>query len=65
MKWEYLLVRVICTGEYRDNRGREGKGLNLNMYGDEGWEMISATAESDGGHSLFFKRPKPAEAASS
>ena len=54
-RWEYL---VVDTGMQVD-KGFEAK---WNQSGDQGWELVSVSTRSVGGHSAgliaVFKRPK-------
>lgn len=53
--WEYKIVRLFTDGD---------KLIELlNGYGNNGWELITVTAPSQGANGLFdpvafFKRPK-------
>jgi hypothetical protein len=44
-KWEYYYVSGL-TKE------------NLKQAGDEGWELVAAATDPQGGRILYFKRPK-------
>ena len=63
MKWEYTTLL------WKARRGKldvQALTENLNRYGEDGWELVSASETSmDGGATrdvlLVFKRPVPTE----
>jgi hypothetical protein len=70
MKWEYTTIQLVAIGFEDAERVDEYQRI-MNVYGQDGWEMISAAAYNSGMVNgqimvLFFKRtldasPKPPE----
>jgi hypothetical protein len=60
-KWEYLQCRL--TSEPAETDKLPSGNLaphcwDLDMLGDDGWELAAVTAETESPHHLYFKRPK-------
>jgi len=63
--WEYMELTIYCTGEYSDepicvllenDTGYPDRVSMLNIYGKDGWEVISEIAEGSTVRYLL-KRP--------
>lgn len=48
-KWEYF--RYTTPTPYRDS-----VGLDIRVYGEQGWELVSVVADTYNNFSFFFKR---------
>lgn len=57
MKYEYKYVMVV--GKFKTDKTIDLVNLELNKYGNEGWELVNFTFGSfDGVYHLVFKRNK-------
>ncbi len=63
-QWEYTTALIDVTGWVRAKVDPEATSAELNRYGAEGWELVSAFDVNEGhGRTskivALFKRPRP------